>query len=278
MSNTTNTCIHGVINCNHSEIKGKGKLLALSEKLVLHTEGMRPMCDTNEQATREDLYGLMAWMEGLKDWNREKIIGLLTHYKGEVLKAHRNTDGENVSDMQIQCVRKDTPEDMLLEGMALQEDYMDELDRNSYKSEFSMEAQLLWWNQKIMDRETELKLHDKIQDKLDGITPVNTKGHAKDKGLIKSCFSRIDALKKEGKLGYAGWFTFNNQLLELVGKDQWVAKYEIHSLPDTIAYYTMRMEAKRDEINKKAEEKGVIEKITLEPEDDESLLELIAQG
>lgn len=126
----------------------------------------------------------------------------------------------------------------------LDDEYNLMLEKICSKSQRDVSAAVeCWWKTRIMVKEEELKLHDKIQDALDALKP------ATHTGQYKAWFQRLNQLNREKKLGYDGWILFNNQLAALVNRPDVVItpKVELKLLPDRIQYYYKRMEEKKNE-------------------------------
>lgn len=223
---------------NHNKLNGMAVIIEME---AIFRNKIKA-CDARLWYLDRQATSLRAWME------QQNLTAEQVQEKIEKAIYWHFDQAEEVSDMLIDNTPKDgTPDERVLEQEVLQQDMLDELERNSYKAQYSIEGQLHWWKALIFQREEELKLHDTIQDTLDVIPPKGKRAYQWVK-YIRRCFSRIDELKKNKKLGYAGWHAFNNQLLELIGKPVMESKYEIRLLPDVIEYYTQRMETKKEEL------------------------------
>lgn len=240
---------------------GSGTLLAVSELLVLHTEGAKELCPVYERELRDKLNDTINWMHSTKGWGKDAIINLLRKYKDEILEANnlRNWDKEEweknnpQADILVNCSeaadRRFHQDDEYRDAY---QEYQDELEYIATKSMRSVEAKLSWYDKKLHMLNTELKLHDIIQDALDIIPHFNKSAYTVSKkwgDYVKKCFIRIDQLRSDKKLSYTGWFLFNNQLLEKIGRETKEFQYgEIRLLADTISYYENLKEEARQKI------------------------------
>ena len=174
------------------------------------------------------------------------------------------------------------------------------------KSCHTPEARLYWYDKQLAKLNEELALHDRIQLGIEGIPDINCSAYDKANELanqaysctdgyerkailqavkqwrsvgsvIKKAFQFIDRQRNLGRLSYTGWFLFNNQLMEKLGRSglEWPEAYgELHLLADSIAFY----EGKREEAKQAiAENAAVVTGAQLEPEGYVELFEEIEQ-
>lgn len=259
----------------HIAPSGKGSLLEISEILTLHSEGIKIICTTEERLLRARLNDITSWMITLPTWDSKSIYDLLCTYKEAALAANRNTDGEDVGMYLINCSdmanRDQFSTDEYMDAYRM---YEDELENIATKASYTSEAKLHWYKAKLEVLNTELKLHDTIQDKLDAIPDLGkwTTTWAK---YVRACFKRLDELFRAKSLSFDGWYLFSNQLRTKVGmKLVKHPEYDLSLLPDRISYYENKMEKAKLDM---WEEKELVSGIRLETEDIGELIELIEE-
>ncbi len=264
---------------------GKGSLIVVCEMLCLHTEGVRELEPEHEKELRKKMMSTLEWMK-TKGWDNASLIGLLYSYKRQILKANGLRDWEREdylkhnpqADILVNC--SDAANRIYFsddEYRDAYQEYQDELEYITTKSMRSVEAKLSWYDKKLYMLNTELKLHDIIQDvldtvpmygcrpyvKADEVSAYGRQYHGPDAQeiyknvylwkkageLVRKAFQLIDNKRKQKKLSYTAWFLFNNQLLEKIGEEQREFPYgEIRYLPDIISYYENLKEEARQKI------------------------------
>lgn len=111
-----------------------------------------------------------------------------------------------------------------------------------FKRAFSKEEKLRELEVRLEKYVLELKLHDKIQDSLEKLPEYQTPGQ------FLALFKRIDALKKKGDLSYSGWIAFNNQLMKLIGREEYKPRFETKELADQITDLERQIKGINEEI------------------------------
>lgn len=119
-------------------------------------------------------------------------------------------------------------------------DYMWQLEHVANKAEWRSKSSAEWirlTESKLEDMRIELALHDRIQDHLD-LLDTKRMGNGKYPYKIYQQLvvvgKRLDVLKAEKKLGYAGWILFKNQLHGMLGWKQINSQYQGKDLADRI--------------------------------------------
>ena len=246
-------------------------------KVVEFVGLMKEIPQCYEQDLRIRLKGITDLMLSLPNttWTKDSIYRLLLYYKEQVIDAHRDTSGENVSDIQIDSACEADQHNRI--DYQEEEEYLEDLERIMLNSMRSYEAKVHWYKARVYLLKDELAIHDNIQSALDKIPEFNKSAwlvNPKWGKYIKSCFNRLDTLRRQGSIGYQGWYMFNKELMGKIGRINEVKepKYDLHSLPDRIEYYEDKLEALKQE---QWNNKPLVTGCTLETEELEDLIEMI---
>ena len=268
------------VMCNtHNKVFGKAAVALFAEARELDN-----VCEARYKYLRRQAISFHQWLIDAGCDNATVVCERIVNDVVRTLKEQGPNACTNTPDDELNPTLWDIHADMgditlrMDDEEACHMDYQSELEYIATRSLGSVEAKLSWYDSKLHALNTELKLHDIIQDALDIIPDLHDvpRKYAESwrKYRIK-CFSRIDTLRKEKKLSYNAWFMFNNQLLEKIGREPKEYPYgEMHLLADTITYYENLRDAARQKIE---EDKPLVRAEQLPPENYVALLDEVEE-
>ena len=236
----------------HTKVFGKEALELFAEARYLGNA----CCEARYAYLKKMATKYVAWV-GKKEWCEDNI----EYAKGVVARIEKILDPDpqgEVSDGQIDTtlIGADISRMQLVDE--LDDEYQLLMEKIVSKSMRDPAAKVIWWQQRVFSLEQQLKLHDEIQDLLDGLLVTKFRGYYKD------VFGYLFSLYEVRRLNWDGYVSFWNQLVNKLGHRSQEDKaymylqnrYEPRDTADRLVYYTRRLEEEKAKVAAESMEFG----------------------